>query len=136
VEAQAAMQETIIVKAHPEWSDGPNRLLSKPGQGGHPRGMAVDVAVEDIATSQAWDMGTVFDTMTVQSARGYTGFPAHILENRQKLEKAFTDGAVSLNLPLLPLPSEWWDFRFPASYSETYAPLSDIDLPDNIRMTP
>lgn len=135
VEAQARMQETDIVKAHPEWCDGPNRLLSKPGQGGHPRGMAVDVAVEDIASGEAWDMGTVFDTMTPQSARAYTGFPDTVLDCRRKLEAAFTDSGASLGLPLLPLPSEWWDFRFPASYSEAYAPLSDFDLPETMRMT-
>lgn len=134
VEAQALMQETAIVKTHPEWCNGPNRLLSKPGQGGHPRGMAVDVAVEDIASSQAWDMGTVFDTMTPQSARAYTGFSDSILNNRKKLEAAFTDSAASLGLPILPLPSEWWDFRFPASYSERYAPISNADLPETMRM--
>ncbi len=140
VEAQAAMQQTAIVRANPHWSQGPQRLLSLPGQGGHPRGMAVDVAVADEATGASWDMGTAFDHLSADpernpAARAYTGFPQDILDNRLKLERCFTDAARALGLPLLPLPSEWWDFRFPASLSEQYAPLSDAQLPPALRMT-
>ncbi|MCB9990007.1 MAG: D-Ala-D-Ala dipeptidase [Rhodospirillales bacterium] len=139
-DAQQAMQETAIVKANPQWlADGPSRLLSPPGRGGHPRGMAVDVTVED-ADGTPWDMGTSFDHLTTDpadnpAARDYMSLPAHVLENRRRLEQAFNDAAQELGLPLLPLPAEWWDFRFPASYSDAYAPLSDQDLPPDMRMT-
>ncbi|HEY8190037.1 MAG TPA: D-Ala-D-Ala dipeptidase, partial [Micavibrio sp.] len=41
IEAQILMRETPIVKANPHWIQDPTRLLSDPGKGGHPRGMAV-----------------------------------------------------------------------------------------------
>ncbi|NQZ14922.1 MAG: D-Ala-D-Ala dipeptidase [Alphaproteobacteria bacterium] len=128
VEAQEKMQESDIVKAHPEWLEQPSPMLSKPGLRGHPRGMAIDVSVENI------DMGTVFDDMSKASDRSYKDFPQVILENRQKLEQAFLDSARELELEILPLPNEWWDFRFPASYSETFAPIHDRDLPPQMRM--
>ncbi len=126
VEAQQRLVETDIVKANSHWLEEP-RLLSGPGQGAHPRGMAVDVSCED-ASGNAIDMGTLFDEMTAQSARAYTGFSADVLENRKRLETAFVQSAAKLSLPMLPLPSEWWDFRFPASYSGLFAPLSEKDL--------
>ncbi len=126
VEAQQRLMETDIVRANPHWLQEP-RLLSGPGQGAHPRGMAVDVSCEDKSGNQI-DMGTQFDEMTTQSARAYDGFSPDILKNRKILEDAFIDAAQKLSLPMLPLPSEWWDFRFPASYSGTFAPLSEKDL--------
>lgn len=128
VDAQSRLMETDIVKAHPEWLQGPNRLLSSPGGGGHPRGMAIDVSIKGI------DMGTRFDEMTPQSARDYTGFSPTILDNRKRLEEAFITSAHKLSLPMLPLPSEWWDFRFPASYYEDHLPLHEADLPSSLQM--
>ncbi len=127
VEAQSALMNTGIVKRNPHWLQEP-RLLSGPGQGAHPRGMAIDVSVAGV------DMGTVFDAMVAESARDYTGFGVTILQNRKYLEDAFTEAAKKLRLPLLPLPSEWWDFRLPASYNTVFAPLSDMDLPSPLRM--
>ncbi len=127
VEAQAALMETAIVKRNPQWLQEP-RLLSGPGQGAHPRAMAIDVSVRNVG------MGTVFDAMVAESARNYTGFDAAILHNRKKLEGGFADAAAALGLPLLALPSEWWDFRFPASHHGDFAPLSDADLPPPLRM--
>ena len=127
IEAQASMIETDIVKAHPHWLGEP-RLLSGPGMGGHPRGMAIDVSVEGV------DMGTVFDAMIPESARSYTGFDPGVLENRARLETAFVESAQKLGLPLLPLPSEWWDFRLPGAYSGIFAPLSDADLPGPLKI--
>jgi D-alanyl-D-alanine dipeptidase len=128
VEAQEGLMETDIVKRNPQWLEDPGRLLSDPGQGAHPRGMAIDVSVKDV------DMGTVFDEMTAQSARDYTGFEGAILENRKGLEAAFADAAAKLGLPLLALPSEWWDFRFPAEYSGRFAPLHNSGLPPPLRI--
>lgn len=127
IEAQQRLIETDIVKQNPHWLTEP-RLLSSPGQGAHPRGMAIDVSITGV------DMGTMFDAMVPESARDYTGFPDDILENRKKLERAFIDAGQSLNLPVLALPSEWWDFRFPADIVRQYEPLSDADLPPPLRL--
>ena len=139
IEAQALMQETDIVKANPHWTQEPNRLLSPPGKGGHPRGMAVDIVLETQAGDLV-DMGTRFDHLTTDPSvnparRGFPGISPEAQKNRQILEDFMTAAARDLNRPLLPLPSEWWDFRFPASYSERYAPISDKDLPPQMRMT-
>lgn len=133
IEAQQAMMETDIVRTNPHWLTEP-RMLSGPGMGGHPRGMAVDVSLLDNHGTPI-DMGTLFDTMTPQSSRNYDGFSQEVLENRIILEQAFIAAAKDLNLPLLPLPSEWWDFRFPAAHSNRYLALSDDDLPDALQMT-
>lgn len=134
VEAQAAMQETAIVKANPQWMvDGDNRLLSPPGMGGHPRGMAVDVALETL-NGEAIDFGTSFDAMVAESRRDFTDLPASCLHYRQLLTDTMVKAAQYYNVPLLPLPSEWWDFRYPAAISNEYAPISDADLPDDMKM--
>lgn len=132
VEAQQALIDTDIVRHNSHWLQEP-RLLSGPGQGAHPRGMAIDVAVQG-ADDTPIDMGTVFDAMVPESARGYTGFSPAILGNRHALETAFLAAAESLSLPLLLLPSEWWDFRFPPAYFSAFAPLSDRDLPEGLTM--
>lgn len=127
VEAQAALMETDIVKRNPHWLQEP-RLLSGPGQGAHPRGMAIDVSVKGVS------MGTAFDAMVADSARDYTGFDEGILQNRRQLESGFADAAAKLGLPLLALPSEWWDFRLPATYHTRFSALSDADLPPPLKM--
>lgn len=132
IEAQKAMVETDTVRKNPHWLEEP-RLVSGPGQGAHPRGMAIDVSLEQ-ANGEPVDMGTVFDAMVPESARAYDGFSPAILQHRQILERAFLKAAETLSLPMHPLTSEWWDFRFPASYSSRFAPLSDADLPPSLRM--
>src|SRR6185295_550887 len=143
VAAQARMAQSDIVAAHPDWLYGPGRVLSPPGNGGHPRAMAVDVSLErpDGATV---DMGTEFDELplngsdaTVNRAhREHADLPPAVKENRRILEDAMTGAAGQLDLPLWPLPVEWWDCRFPGQVSERYAPLDDTDLPPQMRMTP
>lgn len=140
VEAQTAMQKTDIVKANPQWcTPGPDRLLSPPGSGGHPRGMAVDVTLAD-DNGKEWDMGTSFDHLTTDAAvnpaaRNYRIFPANVLENRDYLEKLFLKAAEKAGQDVLPLPSEWWDFRFPNAYSSQFEAIFDKDLPASMRMT-
>jgi D-alanyl-D-alanine dipeptidase len=136
VEAQAKVWETDIMKAHPEWAE--RHLFARPGMGGHPRGMAIDVSVLN-ADGSPVDMGVPFDYFSEDpdvnpAARDYTGFPANILKNRQDLESAFVMAAESLGLPLYPLHSEWWDFRFPKDIAHQYAPIYDADLPEQMRM--
>lgn len=133
IEGQTLMNDTQIVKDNPQWVREPGRLISPPGAGAHPRGMAIDVSLETKEGTLV-DMGTVFDEMTEASARDYQGFDPHILQNRTILEEFFMKQAARLNLPMLPLPSEWWDFRFPRSHYEQWAPLSDADLPPALKM--
>ena len=133
VEAQAAMQETPIVKAHPEWCEGEERLLSPPGCGAHPRGMAIDVAALSAEGTEI-DMGTSFDYMEIESHRSYTDLPDSILQNRKILEEAFVTAGNETRHPILPLPNEWWDFRFHPDYTKDYAPIHDRDLPREMRM--
>lgn len=139
VEAQQKMLETARVKANPQWLREP-RLLSSPGMGGHPRGMAVDVALE--RNGKLLDMGTAFDYLAEKSDPANN--PAHrqhpklsdeARSNRQILDEAMIGAAKALNRPLLALPQEWWDFRLPKEIYEAYAPLSDPDLPPEMRMT-
>jgi D-alanyl-D-alanine dipeptidase len=134
IDTQTAMQETTIVKAHPEWGTGSSRLLAPAGAGGHPRGMAIDVGPLDTNRIKI-DMGTSFDHMDKTSARDYKEFSAEILGNRQKLEITFMASAKTLGFPFLALPCEWWDFRFPSAYYNQYTPLSDADLPPQMQMT-
>ena len=138
IEAQAAMAQTDIVKANPHWLQEPNRLLSPPGKGGHPRGQAVDIILID-ANGDALDMGTPFDYLTPDpalnpSARSYRNLAPDVLQRRQQLEDWMMQAAAALDLPLLPLPQEWWDFRFTKEYYDQYAPLADADLPADMRV--
>lgn len=141
-DAQAKMLETNIVKANKHWTEGPSRLLSPPGRGGHPRGMAIDLTLE----TEDWheiDMGTGFDALSPdgpgpETNRAHRDSP-HISDeaahNRDILTGFMMLAAKEAGLPLLPLAQEWWDFRFPADYYDQYAPLSDSDLPAEMRMT-
>jgi D-alanyl-D-alanine dipeptidase len=139
VEAQALMRETDIVKAHPQWLEEPGRLLSPPGAGGHPRGMAVDIVLID-KNGDEIDMGTRFDFLTEDrdnnpAARNYIKFSKTILDNRKILEESMMQAAAEAGRELLPLPQEWWDFRFPSAYSAQFEPIHDANLPPEMRMT-
>jgi len=127
------------VKANPHWLEEPNRLLSPPGKGGHPRGMAVDIVLVDKQGKEA-DMGTAFDYLTPDrannpAARSYKNFSKEILANRQLLEGCMMQAAAECGVGLLPLPQEWWDFRFLPDHSNRYAPVHDRDLPAHMRVT-
>lgn len=138
VDAQARMQETEIVKRNPHWCEEPNRLLSPPGMGGHPRGMAIDITLQN-AKGDEIDMGTPFDYLSEDpnhnpAARNYMDLPQEILTRRKDMEKALMDAARDLNIPFMPLSSEWWDYRCPSSLFNQFSPLSDSDLPDEMKM--
>jgi D-alanyl-D-alanine dipeptidase len=139
VEAQARMLETARVKANPHWLEEP-RLLSPPGAGAHPRGMAVDCGLET-EEGALLDMGTVFDFLAESSApahnpahRNYPHLSEEVRRNRGVLDTAMQESAAALGIDLVPLPQEWWDFRLPPSFYERFAPLSDSDLPEEMRM--
>jgi D-alanyl-D-alanine dipeptidase len=133
-DAQARMADTKIVQANPHWRDV---LLSSPGKGAHPRAMAVDILLED-RNGDVIDMGVPLDYFSTDpndnpAARDYP-FPPRIQANRKLLEGLMVSSAQELGHEILPLPSEWWDFRFPPSVYEQYAPLSDSDLPPEMKM--
>lgn len=138
IEAQQAMSETAIVKANPHWCiDGPNRLLSPPGKGGHPRGMAIDITLETESGIDI-DCGTIFDYLTPDpadnpAAREYSNLSPEVIANRKKLDVAMMDATKEHHKELLLLPSEWWDFRFTREHINDFEPLSDADLrPDQV----
>lgn len=137
VEAQARMMETDIVRANSHWLEEP-RLLSPPGKGGHPRGMAVDIILLTEAGEQI-DMGTAFDYLSPDrnnnpAARNYRDFSEDILRHRQILEDAMVEAGKAEGHEVLPLPQEWWDFRFMPDHSNQYAPVSDRELPQDMQM--
>lgn len=133
-DSQAAMEQTQIVKDHPQWLVEPNQMLAPVGGGAHPRAMAMDVCVYDIHGDEI-NMGTPFDDMSEKSHRQYEFLNDKIKQNRCALENAFMDSARKLNMDFLPYLPEWWDFRFPADIYKQYAPLSDADLPPQMQMT-
>ncbi|MDB2682811.1 D-alanyl-D-alanine carboxypeptidase family protein [Alphaproteobacteria bacterium] len=139
-DAQQAMLETKRVQDNPHWLEEP-RLLSPPGSGAHPRGMAIDVALETMG-GMLLDMGTPFDQMCEDSSpatnrahRDHPDLSEAIVHNRSILDGFMLGTARELGLPLIGLPEEWWDFRFPAEVYEQYAPISDSDLPEDMRIT-
>lgn len=140
VEAQVKMSESAVVQKNPHWLNGPDRLLSPPGGGGHPRGMAIDVSLQD-RDGTLHDMGTDFDFLPEKTDAQNN--PAHrehphiteaVRENRARLDGYMMDAAAILSLPLSPYHAEWWDFRFPREYYEEFAPLSESDLPPEMYM--
>lgn len=141
IEAQAKMQASKAVQENPHWLEEPNRLLSPPGAGGHPRGMAVDLTLQT-KDGDLLDMGTVFDHLAENpeaehnpAHRDYPHISAEIKQNRAILTNAMNKAANILNTPLFPLPQEWWDFRLPQQYFSQFKPLSDTALPPSLRMT-
>lgn len=138
-DAQAKMQDAPIVKANPQWMEEP-RLLSPPGGGAHPRAMAIDLTLID-HRGQILDMGTPFDYLAEDSApehnpahRAYPNLSFEARANRTKLNEYMILGSEKTNTPLELLAQEWWDFRLPRDIYEQYAPLSDRDLPPDMRM--
>ncbi len=116
-------------------------LLSKPGQGAHPRAMAIDIEPIDQSGTPV-NMGTAFDHFTADvkkdgnpAERSFTNFKLplqqceQIWTNRARLEFAMRQAAALSELTILPLPQEWWDFRFPTDIWQEYAPLNEDDLP-------
>lgn len=139
VDAQRKMNEAPIVRDNPHWTVGENLLISPPGTGAHPRAMAADVVLET-ESGEIVPMGTPFDFFSEDpqhnpAARDYKDLPQDCLENRGFLSRIMCEAARVCEVPLWPLPSEWWDFRFPPEIYERYAPLSDTDLPPEMRMT-
>lgn len=137
--AQARMLQTRRVQENPHWLEEP-RLLSPPGMGAHPRGMAIDVTLETSAGALL-DMGTVLDFLAEDARAAYN--PAHraypqlseaARKNRALLDDCMFDAAKACGHPLIGLAEEWWDYRLPVEIYNRYAPLSDDALPQDMRL--
>ena len=131
--AQEKMLETQRVKDNPHWLEEP-RMLSPPGAGAHPRGMAIDCSLETM-DGVLLDMATPFDDLSPKAHRNAEGISEAARKNRLVLENAMLKAAQNLDLPLTALLQEWWDFRFPPEIYERYAAFSDPGLPQQMRMT-
>lgn len=124
VEVQELMQQRA--KIHP-------LLLSRPGGGAHPRGLAIDIQPQMYDGSKI-DMGTSFDHFADDperdnpAARDYKNFDNEILHNRRRLQDSIVRSGEDLNLPIWPLSQEWWDFRYPLEEVQKYAPFYEQDL--------
>ena len=140
IEAQALMIDTDLVRANPHWLVEP-RFLSTPGLGGHPRGMAIDVGALDEEDRDV-DFGTPFDyfssstDVTVNKAhRQYAHLNSEVQKNRIILEHTIVNAGTMLGFEILPLPHEWWDFRFHGQYTNQFEPISDESMPDGYWVT-
>ncbi|MGH1402726.1 MAG: M15 family metallopeptidase [Alphaproteobacteria bacterium] len=137
-DAQEAMMHTRNVRNNPQWLEPP-RLLSPPGSGAHPRAMAIDIGLET-QSGKIIDMGCPFDYLARNPhpdhnpAHRLYKHPANILKNREMLDTPMIDSSIALNTPILPLPQEWWDFRLPADIYDQYEPLSEKDLPSQMKL--
>lgn len=121
VEAQAFM------KTFKDQLNIDHNMLSDPGMGGHPRGMAIDCALVPIKAPYAVcsaDYGTAFDDLDfINLDNGQKIAKAHrnnlkfisftAKQNRLLLELVMQKAALAARVPLMPLPQEWWDFRLP-----------------------
>jgi D-alanyl-D-alanine dipeptidase len=119
-------------------------LVSLPGSGAHPRGMAIDMEPVN-ASGLSVEMGTSFDYFAESldhnpAARDFTGFQrsadeiAGILTNRKNLDTAVQISANAFKQTIFPLPQEWWDFRFEESVWSQYQPVSEKDLPSYMHL--
>jgi D-alanyl-D-alanine dipeptidase len=96
IEAQWALWNAVADK----------RFVADPRDGGvHPRGIAVDLTLEDAASGQLLWMGTNFDDMTERSAHGSLEIPAEAQRNRALLLGLMT--AAGWETYCL----EWWHYQ-------------------------
>lgn len=132
-DAQARMLQTQAVRDNPQWLEEP-RLLSPPGAGAHPRGMAIDCSLETL-DGELLDMGTPFDYLAADPSpahnkahRQHPDLSDEVLHNRALLDGFMLGAAELCEMQLFLLPQEWWDFRLPREIYEQYSPLSDNDV--------
>ena len=125
-EAQEKMAEIRDIKGYRE------DMVSGKGEGAHPRGMAIDLALVDHKNPYGRctiDYGCGFDDFTLVDAQ--TGYPTDDAENaiplagrntkfipfiakqnRLALEVLMQKAALKAGYLLMPLPQEWWGFSF------------------------
>lgn len=131
IEGQEGMQS--VVKQN-NWSED---YVSSPGSGAHPRAMAIDLVPVDAVTGKVIDMGSAFDHFGDKSGRNSPDLTETQKQNRNALNSAMLRAANELGMgqDLELLASEWWDFRFNKERWSQYPALSDLDLPNEMRMT-
>lgn len=139
VNAQEKMMKTKRARENPHWMEPP-RLLSQPGGGAHPRGMAIDISLID-QNGHMLDMGCPFDYLCDSpyadrnpAHRDYNHLP-QIIDNRDILNRYMIEAAEYFDTKLLLLPEEWWDFRLEPKFYNEFTPIRDEELPIDIRLT-
>lgn len=87
-----------------------SRYVANPVYGSdHNRGTAIDLSLYNIKTGQALEMPTEFDNFSTKAHLSYQPSSAHILTNRNLLQKTMKE------VGLRPLETEWWHFYLPNS---------------------
>lgn len=131
IEGQEGMQSVVKQNNWPEF------YVSSPGSGAHPRAMAIDLVPVEAATGKIIDMGSAFDHFGDKSGRSSPDLTQTQKQNRDTLNVAMLCAAGELGMAqdLELLASEWWDFRFKKERWSHYPALSDLDLPNEMRMT-
>ncbi len=138
IEAQESMSQTQRVRDNPSWLEPP-RMVSRPGKGGHPRGMAIDVGLM-ADDGSLLNMGCAFDTISEHTdevrnlAHRKHAHTDDILANREILNQSLLNAAKNQDKSLHMLRAEWWDFRLPLSVYREYQPVSEADLPEHMKL--
>jgi D-alanyl-D-alanine dipeptidase len=142
-EAQALMGKTPLVQDNPSWLEGETRMISPPGKGAHPRGMAIDCSLMTL-DGALLDMGARFDQMPDKGmGPGPETNAAHrqtsLINDTHRTHRALLDDCVlgaarALGKPFIGIAQEWWDYRMPPEIYEQYEALSDNDLRDDQKM--
>jgi D-alanyl-D-alanine dipeptidase len=131
IEGQEGMQSVV------KQNNWPEAYVSSPGSGAHPRAMAIDLVPVDATTGKEIDMGSAFDHFGDKSGRNSPDLTETQKQNRDALNVAMLRAAGELGIvqDLELLASEWWDFRFKKQRWSQHPALSDLDLPNEMRMT-
>lgn len=106
------------------WEAAPDKtFVADPRLGGtHPRGIAVDLTLHDLASGAALPMGTGFDAMVAQSDHGaLAGLDPAAVRNRAVLLGLMTATGWEHYGP------EWWHYNLPGR--ERFPALSAADVP-------
>lgn len=122
VEAQEGMVEA---KNKNNWADD---MVSPPGYGAHPRGMAIDLAAIDSFDSSRISFGAEFDQFDERAGRKFSGHHPDEMRNRERLNDAMLEAAKNQGKELELLETEFWDFRLPEEIWSKYDALKDKDL--------
>lgn len=127
-----AQKNMLKIKEKNNW---PDDLVSSPGTGAHPRGMAVDILPINAKTNEYIDMGSICGEFSERSSRNCKNLSKIAQENREKLNIIMRKAAKLNCIKLVELPTEWWDFRLEEEVWRKYKAINDNDLPIELRMT-
>lgn len=111
----------------------PSNLVSTPGQGAHPLGMAADIMLKKKGVEV--DAGTPFDYFDVEavernelpkSSRLNNNITDLQKANQRLLETAMMRSALDHGRLMMPLEDEHWDFRFPPNMEALWYVIKSI----------